>query len=213
MSKSKSRVGLGLCNSVIKRAFDLVLAGFGLLAFSWVIILVWLIATIDTNASGFFRQERVGRNGRIFKVIKIRTMRSVGGITTNVTCDGDPRITSIGRVIRMFKLDELPQLWSVFRGDMSFVGPRPDVPGYADRLEGQDRIILTIRPGITGPATLKYKNEEVLLSSCDDPERYNREIIFPDKVRLNREYVENYNFLKDMRYIWDTILDKAVSYD
>ena len=132
-------------------------------------------------------------------------MRSSDTVSTVVTTSTDPRITPLGRFWRRTKIDELPQLFNVLIGNMSFVGPRPDVPGFADLLEGEDRVILSVRPGITGPATLKYRNEESLLASVDDPEAYNREVIFPDKVRINREYIENWSFWRDMRYIFTTI--------
>lgn len=132
-------------------------------------------------------------------------MRNVPSINTTVTALNDPRITPLGHFLRKTKIDELPQLINVFLGHMSFVGPRPDVAGFADKLTGEDRIILWVRPGITGPATLKYRKEEEFLAGQDDPERYNDEVIFPDKVRLNREYVANYSFWKDIKYIYQTI--------
>ena len=171
----------------------------------WIIVLAYIAASIDTRKSGFFTQTRIGKNGKFFTVIKIRTMSYIPSINTTVTTTHDPRITPLGRFFRKAKIDELPQLINVFFGHMSFVGPRPDVPGFADKLSGDDRIILSVRPGITGPATLKYKNEEEILAAQDDPEKYNREIIFPDKVRLNREYIENYSFVKDIKYIFQTI--------
>jgi lipopolysaccharide/colanic/teichoic acid biosynthesis glycosyltransferase len=122
-----------------------------------------------------------------------------------VTTSNDPRITAIGRFFRRTKIDELPQLINVLFGQMGFVGPRPDVPGFADELCGADRIILTVRPGITGPATLRFRNEEEELAAQPDPERFNREVIFVEKVRLNREYVENFSLLKDVRYILLTL--------
>jgi len=125
--------------------------------------------------------------------------------TSTITTAQDARITRLGAFFRRTKLDELPQLWNVLKGEMSFVGPRPDVPSYVDYLQGEDRMILSVRPGITGPATLKYRNEEELLAQQTDPETYNREVIFPDKVRLNRQYVENYSFWADLAYIWQTI--------
>ena len=179
----------------------------GLLLLWWLILIVYALATIDTQKSGFFIQERVGKDGRLFKVIKIRTMRDIPGFDTTVTRENDPRITRLGRFWRRTKIDELPQLINVLLGQMSFVGPRPDVPGFADRLIGPDRIILTVRPGITGPATLEFRNEEHLLAQQDDPESFNRQVIWPEKVRLNREYIENYSFWQDMRYIWRTIFD------
>jgi lipopolysaccharide/colanic/teichoic acid biosynthesis glycosyltransferase len=191
--------------SSVKRGFDLLVAGAGLIVVGWVIPIAAFIARLDTGESGFFRQTRIGRNGRPIDVIKIRTMRPVDGLSTTVTRSDDPRITRIGSFLRRSKIDELPQLINIIRGDMSFVGPRPDVPGFADRLVGEDRIVLSVRPGITGPATIKYRNEERMLASVDDPQRYNREVIFPDKVRINRNYVRNYTFLADLRYILITL--------
>jgi lipopolysaccharide/colanic/teichoic acid biosynthesis glycosyltransferase len=136
-------------------------------------------------------------------------MRDVPGINSTVTTGKDQRITSLGRFWRKSKIDELPQLINVLKGDMSFVGPRPDVPGYADRLEGNDRVVLSVRPGITGPATLKYRDEEALLAEQNDPQKYNDEVLWLDKVRLNREYVENWSFLGDLRYIWETVFGKG----
>ncbi len=127
------------------------------------------------------------------------------GIDTSVTTGADPRITCSGRFFRRTKIDELPQLINVLKGEMSFVGPRPDVPGFADSLQGDDRLILSVRPGITGPATLHFRDEEVLLAQQSDPERFNREVIYPEKVRLNRQYVENYRFIDDLKFIWQTI--------
>lgn len=191
----------------LKRVFDIVLSGIGLLITFWIIALSWVIATIDTGVNGFFTQERVGRGGRLFRVIKLRTMRIDREITTTVTTVGDSRITKIGRMFRKSKLDELPQLINVLKGDMSFVGPRPDVPGFADKLEGKYREILTVRPGITGPATLKYRNEEVLLSQVQNPIAYNRDVIYPDKIEINYDYVTNWSFVKDLKYIWLTIIE------
>jgi len=191
--------------AAIKRGFDIVLAGTGLIVFSWLIGLAYLAARLDTGASGFFRQERVGRYGRPFQMVKIRTMRDDPALHTNVTTAADPRITPLGRLLRHSKIDELPQLFNVLIGDMSFVGPRPDVQGFADQLEGEDRLLLSVRPGITGPATLKFRNEERLLDGCDDPERYNREVVYPEKVRLNLEYIRNYRFVDDLVMIWRTV--------
>ena len=132
-------------------------------------------------------------------------MRDIPEFNSNVTTDRDPRITKIGRFFRKTKIDELPQLINVLKGDMSFVGPRPDVPGYADRLQGEDRIILSVKPGITGPATLKYKNEEEILAKVDNPEKYNDEVIWPDKVRINKEYIKNWSLKRDIIYILKTI--------
>ncbi len=131
-------------------------------------------------------------------------MKKVEGIKTTITSSNDIRITKSGKFFRDTKIDELPQLWNVFIGDMSFVGPRPDVEGYADKLEGDDRIVLSIRPGITGPASLKYKNEEEILSKQANPKEYNDNVIWPDKVKINIEYIKNWSLLKDIQYIVKT---------
>lgn len=186
-----------------KRAFDLALALPGLVVSAPVIAIAAMLARRDTGASGIFRQQRIGRHGRSFTVYKIRTMRAVEG--TSVTTVGDARITPLGAKLRRWKIDELPQLWNVVKGDMSFVGPRPDVAGFADVLTGEDRVVLELRPGITGPATLKYRNEEQLLASAQDPEAYNREVIWPDKVAINREYLANYSLARDIAMIWQTV--------
>ena len=191
--------------AAVKRGFDILLSAAGLLLLGWLIAVTYIAASIDTGASGFFRQERVGRFGRIFNVIKLRTMRNDAAIDTTVTTASDPRITRLGKVFRRYKIDELPQLFNVLVGDMSFVGPRPDVKGFADELEGEDWLILSARPGITGPATLYFRKEEQLLQDCDDPERYNREVIFPEKVRLNLEYIRDYRLLDDLAIIWKTL--------
>jgi lipopolysaccharide/colanic/teichoic acid biosynthesis glycosyltransferase len=189
-----------------KRAFDLFFAVLGLLVVWWLILLAWIVASMDTRSNGFFIQKRVGRNGKIFWVVKIKTMRAVAEFDTTVTRRGDPRITPLGAFFRRTKIDELPQLWNVLFGDMSFVGPRPDVPGFADMLQGEERAMLSIRPGITGPATLKYRNEEELLAAQDDPEAYNRDVIWPDKVRTNLDYIRSWSLAQDLRYILQTVL-------
>jgi len=142
------------------------------------------------------------------KNANIRTLRDLEGLDTTVTAEDDPRITRVGHLLRRSKIDELPQLWNVLKGEMSFVGPRPDVPGFADLLSGDEEVILAVRPGITGPATLRFRDEERELVSQVDPERYNREVIFPEKIRLNREYVENYSFGKDLKYIFRTLFPR-----
>ena len=205
MATSK-REGLSIFDAMVKRSFDFVVALLGLIAFSWLILIAWLLSTFDTRRNGLFTQLRVGRNCQLFHVIKIRTMRDELGINTTVTVSGDQRITPLGRLFRKTKIDELPQLINVLVGQMSFVGPRPDVPGFADKLDEEDKIILSIRPGITGPATLKYRDEEKLLSKHNDTEAYNRDVIFPDKVKINKEYILNYTFRKDLYYIWNTLV-------
>ena len=206
MTTSDSSVlGLSSFQAFQKRTFDLFFAALGLLVAWWLILLAWVAASIDTRSNGFFVQKRVGRNGKIFHVVKIKTMRPVATLDTTVTRRGDPRITPLGAFFRRTKIDELPQLWNVLVGDMSFVGPRPDVPGFADTLQGQERAMLSIRPGITGPATLKYRNEEELLAAQDDPEAYNRDVIWPDKVRINLEYIREWSLWNDCCYIFRTV--------
>jgi len=199
--------GLSSRQAVIKRSFDVFVSTLGIVLAGWLIIVAWCLSTFDTKSNGFFMQSRVGLKGKQFKVIKIKTMRPVESVVTTVTTVTDPRITSLGKIFRKTKIDELPQLINVLLGHMSFVGPRPDVPGFADKLKGEDRIILTVRPGITGPATLKYKNEEQILSFQKDPEVYNENVIFPDKVAINREYVQNYSFIADLHYLLKTLFN------
>jgi len=197
--------GLPFTDALLKRCFDVVVALVALSLSFWLILLAWIVASIDTRSNGFFMQQRVGLKGRLFKVFKIKTMRPINNINTTITAEDDPRITRLGAFFRKSKIDELPQLWNVLLGQMSFVGPRPDVPGYADRLTGEQRVVLSLRPGITGPATLKYKNEEALLAAQSDPKKFNDEVIFPDKVTINIEYIQNYSFKQDLRYILQTI--------
>jgi lipopolysaccharide/colanic/teichoic acid biosynthesis glycosyltransferase len=206
MTTSDSSVlGLSSFQAFQKRTFDLFFAALGLLVAWWLILLSWVAASIDTRSNGFFVQKRVGRNGKIFHVVKIKTMRPVATLDTTVTRRGDPRITPLGAFFRRTKIDELPQLWNVLVGDMSFVGPRPDVPGFADTLQGEERAMLSIRPGITGPATLKYRNEEELLAAQGDPEAYNRNVIWPDKVQINLEYIREWSLWNDCCYIFRTV--------
>jgi lipopolysaccharide/colanic/teichoic acid biosynthesis glycosyltransferase len=199
---------MNLIERFIKRSFDLIVSFIGLMLLWPAMLITAIIVKLTSGGEAFFRQKRVGRYGKIFEFYKFRTMHTRKSSSSSVTVLGDSRVTPFGTFLRGWKLDELPQLWNVLKGEMSFVGPRPDVQGYADQLKGYDRIILTLRPGITGPATLKYKNEEELLASQSNPERYNQEVIFPDKVRINRGYIENYRFMNDIRYIWLTIFGK-----
>lgn len=171
----------------------------------WLIPPAAFLAWLDTGENGFFTQERAGRFGKTFRILKIRTMKSSGDISTSVTAADDPRITRLGRFLRNSSLDELPQLINVLRGDMSFVGPRPDVLEFYERLPDDDRVIFSIRPGITGPATLKFSNEEALLAEAENPEKYNREVIWPEKVRMNKEYIKNYSLVSDIYYIYLTV--------
>jgi lipopolysaccharide/colanic/teichoic acid biosynthesis glycosyltransferase len=185
----------------LKRVFDFTTACAGLTVLSIPILLVAVLNLMSVGRPVFFVQGRVGRHARIFPVIKFRTMHTRTTPDSPVTVRGDARVTPLGAFLRRCKLDELPQLWNVLRGDMSFVGPRPDVPGYMDKLEGADRLVLELRPGITGPATLKYKNEEEILAAQDDPVKYNDEVIFPDKVRINLEYRRRCSLWLDLRII------------
>ena len=196
----------------LKFFFDRVVSFFGL-AILWplLIIIVILVRIKMPGGPAFFVQKRVGKEGRLFKMFKFRTMiENHGGSSVSVA--GESRITPFGAKLRKFKLDELPELWNVLKGDMSFVGPRPDVPGYADMLVGEDREVLKLRPGITGPASLKYRNEEEILATVDDPQKYNDEVIYPDKVRINRYYLHHYSFWTDIKMIFATVLGKHIEY-
>jgi lipopolysaccharide/colanic/teichoic acid biosynthesis glycosyltransferase len=197
---------------IIKRSFDIFFALFGLIFLSPIIFLSYIVAAFETLSNGFFVQQRVGINGHVFSVVKIKTMKSLDGVNSTITSSNDVRITKSGIFFRKTKIDELPQLWNVLIGQMSFVGPRPDVIGYADRLQGKDRIILSVRPGITGPAQLVYKNEEDILAKQEDMVKYNNEVIWPDKVAINMKYIENYSFFKDIYYIWKTVVGGNVKY-
>lgn len=197
---------------ILKYIFDRTMALIGLL-FLWpVLLVVAILIKIQMPGPVLFVQPRVGRNGQLFNCHKFRSM-TVGHGGSSVSVAGEARITPLGAKLRKYKLDELPELWDVFIGKMSFVGPRPDVPGYADKLQGDDRIVLSLRPGITGPATLKYRNEEELLATVKDPIRYNDDVIYPDKVRINRYYAEHYSFCKDIQMIFCTVLGKHMTYN
>lgn len=197
---------------MIKYIFDRVVALMGLLLLWPVFVVIALLILIKMPGGPvFFQQARVGRGGKLFTIYKFRTMRTSHD-GTSVTVAGQSRITPLGAVLRRYKLDELPELWNVLVGDMSFVGPRPDVPGYADLLVGEDREILQLRPGITGPASMKYRNEEELLARQEHPHRYNDDVLFPDKVRLNRYYLHHYSFAKDIQMIVCTVLGRQMKY-
>ena len=197
---------------VLKWIFDRIMALIGLL-FLWpVLLVVAILIKIKMPGPVLFVQQRVGKGGTLFNCHKFRSM-TVEHNGSSVSVVGEARITPLGAVLRKYKLDELPELWDVLIGTMSFVGPRPDVPGYADKLEGEDRIVLTLRPGITGPATLKYRNEEELLATVENPQQYNDDVIYPDKVRINRYYAEHYSFSKDIQMIFCTVLGKHMMYN
>ena len=215
----------------LKWIFDKVVAFIGLL-FLWPVLLIVAILVKVKMPGGpaFFVQKRVGKDGKLFNCHKFRTM-TVKHNGSTVSVAGDSRITPLGAKLRHYKLDELPGLWDVLIGNMSFVGPRPDVPGYADKLQGDDRDVLKLRPGITGPATLKYRLEDEYLAnarklvsgisvnldlnSMSDQEVavwYNDNVIYPDKVRLNCYYYRHYSFLKDIQMIFCTVLGKKMKY-
>ena len=202
---ARSCKGPSMFSSVAKRLFDIVVSFTGLVFLSPIIFLTWVMACCDTRSNGLFSQKRVGKDGVLFNVLKLKTMRESKRITTTVTTSSDSRITRLGAFFRSLKLDELPQLWNVLRGEMSLVGPRPDVIGWADTLKGEDSVILQLRPGITGPATLFFRNEETLLDEVEDAEKYNKEVIWPKKVALNRAYFYHQTFFKDIKYILKTL--------
>lgn len=188
-----------------KWLFDRIVSLVGLIILSPVLLVVAILIRVKMPGGPvLFKQKRVGKDGKLFTMVKFRSM-SVAHDGSSVSVAGESRITPLGAKLRKYKLDELPELWNVFIGDMSFVGPRPDVPGYADKLVGEDRVILKLRPGITGPASIKYRDEETLLATVEDPIRYNDEVIFPDKVRINKEYYYNWSFWLDIRYIVRTV--------
>lgn len=190
---------------MLKSFFDCIVAFLGLL-FLWPLLLIVAILIKIKMPGGpvIFKQQRVGKDAKLFTMYKFRSM-TVAHSGSSVSVAGESRITPLGAKLRKYKLDELPELWNVLNGDMSFVGPRPDVPGYADKLEGEDRLILKLRPGITGPASLKYANEEELLAQVDDPIKYNDEVIFPDKVKINLEYYYNHTLWGDIKLIFKTV--------
>ena len=197
----------------LKYVFDRMAALLGLLLIWWLLIVVAVLIKVKMpGGPALFRQTRIGRRGKPFTIFKFRTM-TVGHGGSSVSVAGESRITPLGAVLRKYKIDELPELWNVLVGDMSFVGPRPDVPGYADRLQGDDREVLELRPGITGPASLKYRNEEELLAAVDNPQEYNDIVIYPDKVRINRYYLHNYSFVSDIKMIVCTVLGKTMLYN
>ena len=186
-----------------KRIFDLIVS-FTLLPIIIIpLILLIILSSLSTGRFGLFFQRRIGQFGKRFTLYKIRTLR---GSSHHDAIDIKENETFSGSWLRKSKLDELPQIFNVINGTMSFVGPRPDVPGYADLLEGNDRVILKVKPGITGPATIKYSNEDNLLLSQADPLKYNDEVIWPDKVNINKEYIKNWSFWKDVGYLFASVL-------
>lgn len=197
---------------IIKWIFDRTASLIGLLVLWPALLVIAIIIKIKMpDGPVIFRQKRIGRNAQTFTMYKFRTM-TVNHSGSSVSVAGESRITPLGSILRKYKLDELPELWNVLIGDMSFVGPRPDVPGYADKLTGDNRAVLSLRPGITGPASLKYREEEELLAQQSDPKKYNDEVIFPDKVRINLYYLRHYSFVKDIEMIFCTVLGLNMKY-
>lgn len=181
----------------IKRFFDIIFAALILIFFFWLLLLAWFVAIIDTRTNGVFTQIRIGQYGKPFKIYKLRTMQ--------VDHNSEVlQVSRLGQLLRNFKLDELPQFINVLRGEMSIVGPRPDVEGYYDLLEGENRKILELKPGLTSLASLKYYDEHVLLNKQVNSLDYNDNVIFPDKVKMNLEYYENQSFFSDLKIISTT---------
>lgn len=187
---------------ILKRLFDFVLAFLMLLILGIIIIICVLIASLDTISCGLFMQDRIGQFGQPFKIFKIKTVN-----------DKSKAITTFGQFLRNTKLDELPQLVNILNGTMSFVGPRPDVAGYADKLNGEDKTILQLRPGVTGLASIKYRNEEQILAIQQNPLHYNDTVIWPDKVRINKWYVQNRTFFMDIKILFYTIFPNQFNSD
>ncbi len=196
-------------NKLLKEIFDKLFSAISLILFLPLMIVIGLLVKISSEGPIIFKQERVGKNGKVFQIYKFRTMCDKTQ-RKGIPVKGDPRITPFGAFLRKWKLDELPELWNVLIGDMSFVGPRPYVPRMAEKLAGDHARILRWKPGMTGPATLKYINEEEILSAVDNPDRYNNEVIFPDKVKINMEYLDDWNFAQDMRILWYTLIRKRM---
>ena len=186
-----------------KRLFDIIFSIIGLCSLGWLIILCWLLTSIDTRSNGLFIQKRIGQFGKPFNIFKLKSMKEVNGVKT---------ISRFGNFIRKTKIDELTQLFNVLIGNMSIVGPRPDVPGYYDKLQGEECKILELKPGLTSLATLKYASEETLLAQHENPLHFNDTILFPDKVKLNLDYYYNHSFFGDLKIIAQTaisLLSKA----
>jgi lipopolysaccharide/colanic/teichoic acid biosynthesis glycosyltransferase len=187
-----------------KRLFDVFLSLICLTVFMPLLIIISFLILLRMPGPILFIQRRVGLGGKSFNMIKFRSM-IVEHKESSISVANKSHITPLGEILRKYKLDELPELWNVLKGDMSFVGPRPDVPGYADKLQGKDRLILNLKPGITGPASLKYSNEEELLAEKEDPIKYNNEVIYPDKVKINLEYYYTRSFIADLKIIINTV--------
>lgn len=196
--------GLTLRQRMLKRTMDLMISVPLLIVLLPILLIAWLAATISTRQNGFFVQRRIGLDGAEFPLLKIRSMRAIPGYNTTVTTGQDPRITRIGRFLRKTKLDEFPQLINVIVGHMSLVGPRPDVAEYSGTLTGEDRIVLSVRPGITGPASLAFRDEEEILAGQGSPDQYNRRVIWPEKVAINRRYIARWSLGQDLVLLFKT---------
>jgi lipopolysaccharide/colanic/teichoic acid biosynthesis glycosyltransferase len=191
-------------NLFLKYLFDRFFAFWGLILLLPIFLCIIILIKLKMPGPIIFRQLRVGQYGKLFTIYKFRSMVVNDG-GNSISVKGDNRITKIGAFLRKYKLDELPELLNILLGDMSFVGPRPDVPGYVDSLKGENRRILELKPGITGPATLKFANEEEILSKVEDPIKYNDEIIFPEKVNINLNYLKNQSIWLDLKIIFATV--------
>jgi lipopolysaccharide/colanic/teichoic acid biosynthesis glycosyltransferase len=189
---------------MLKRGFDIVASGFALVALLPLMLVVAILVRLDSPGPSLFRQTRVGKSFREFQLLKFRSMRN-GNCGTEITCGQDARITRVGAFLRAFKLDELPQLWNVFCGDMSLVGPRPEVPMFVARFRRDYEEILSVRPGITDPASIRYRSEAEILGRTQDPVNYYIDMILPDKIEISREYIRSANFRKDISLIFQTI--------
>jgi lipopolysaccharide/colanic/teichoic acid biosynthesis glycosyltransferase len=185
----------------VKRLFDLIFAVLLLPILILPLIILLVASTIDTGLFGIFYQQRIGQHGDRFTMYKLRTLKNEPHFLGHL----DKSASGFGKLLRKTKLDEFPQIINVLKGDMGFVGPRPDVSGFADLLTGEDRIVLQVKPGITGPATIKYRDEEKLLRTHEDPEIFNQEVIWPDKVEINKKYVQNWSFSLDLRLLIKSI--------
>ena len=194
---------------VIKYIFDRIFSLILLVILSPAVLVIYFLHKIKMPKGRFlYRQVRVGKDGKLFRIYKIRTLADNSELGGSVTVADDERILPFGKWLRESKVDTFLELINILIGDMSFVGPRPDVPGYADKLEGDDRIILNMRPGLTGPASIKYRHEDAILSQQTDPQRYNDEVIWPDKVKINKEYYENWSIWRDVTILWKTVFGK-----
>ena len=191
---------------IIKYIFDRIFSMILLVVLSPFILVLYVLHKIKMPKGRFlYRQVRIGKDGKPFRIFKIRTLADDSEQGGSVTVAGDERILPFGRWLRESKVDTFLELINILIGDMSFVGPRPDVPGYADTLEGDDRVILKMRPGLTGPASIKYRHEDRILAQQANPQRYNDEVIWPDKVKINKEYYKNWSVWKDVAILWQTV--------